>query len=109
MGWLIRRGLCARRGRPEAFGEGERGRYRALAATGPRAEHVVAFSRGEQVITVVPRLGLRLQGRWEDTALELPPGRWRNDLTGETVSGRARLAELLARFPVALLLLDRES
>ncbi|HEY7512560.1 MAG TPA: malto-oligosyltrehalose synthase, partial [Vicinamibacteria bacterium] len=106
--WLIRRALCARRGRPEAFGEGERGRYRALAATGPRAEHVVAFSRGEQVITVVPRLGLRLQGRWEDTALELPTGRWRNDLTGETVSGRARLAELLARFPVALLLLDRE-
>ena len=107
--WLIQRALRARRSRPKAFGAGEPARYRALGATGARAAHVVAYGRGEEVVTVVPRLLLRLQGRWEDTALTLPPGRWRNQLTGESVSGRVGVAELLARFPVALLLLDQGS
>jgi (1->4)-alpha-D-glucan 1-alpha-D-glucosylmutase len=36
--------------------------------------------------------------------LELPAGSWRNELTGEeVVGGERQLAELLARFPVALL------
>jgi (1->4)-alpha-D-glucan 1-alpha-D-glucosylmutase len=104
--WLIRSALCARRRRPEAFGAGEAARYRPLTAAGARAEHVVAFARGDQVVTVVPRLCLKLQGAWEDTALALPPGRWVSALTGDTSDGRVRLAELLARFPVALLLLD---
>ena len=34
----------------------------------------------------------------------MPPGRWRNELTGDAVSaGPVRLADLLRRFPVALL------
>jgi (1->4)-alpha-D-glucan 1-alpha-D-glucosylmutase len=102
--WLIRRALCARRGRPEAFGAGEAARYRPLAATGARAQHVVAFARGSEVVAVVPRLVGGLGGGWEDTSLELPPGRWRNELTGEDVAGRVPMAELVARFPVALLL-----
>jgi (1->4)-alpha-D-glucan 1-alpha-D-glucosylmutase len=53
---------------------------------------------------VVPRLVVRLGGDWKDTAVELPPGRWRNELTGEDVDGGSRsVADLLARFPVALL------
>jgi (1->4)-alpha-D-glucan 1-alpha-D-glucosylmutase len=99
--WLIRRALAVRGERPAAFGEGEPAR--PLLASGARADHVVAFSRGEQVVTVAPRLVLRLQGRWEDTVLELPPGRWRNALGGGGWQGRAALAELLSRFPVALL------
>jgi (1->4)-alpha-D-glucan 1-alpha-D-glucosylmutase len=104
--WLIRRALCARRSRAQAFGRGEPGRYRALRAEGARADRVVAFSRGGQAITVVPRLVLRLKDRWEDTALALPPGRWRNELTGEMRQGRVPVAELLSQFPVALLLLQ---
>jgi (1->4)-alpha-D-glucan 1-alpha-D-glucosylmutase len=33
----------------------------------------------------------------------LPPGSWRNRLTGAAVSGRVLLDDLLASFPVALL------
>jgi maltooligosyltrehalose synthase len=34
----------------------------------------------------------------------VPPGHWRNALTGEAVGGgRALVADLLKRFPVALL------
>jgi (1->4)-alpha-D-glucan 1-alpha-D-glucosylmutase len=107
--WLIRRALCARQSRPAAFGGGEAGRYRPLVATGARAEHAVAFQRGRDVVAVVPRLVLGLREDWEDTALALPPGRWRNALTGDDASGRVPLSELLGRFPVALLLLDRET
>jgi (1->4)-alpha-D-glucan 1-alpha-D-glucosylmutase len=65
----------------------------------------MALGRGEDVIAVVPRLVLTLAAAgWEDTTLELPPGRWANLLDGAALSGRVKLAELLARFPVALLL-----
>jgi len=47
-----------------------------------------------------------LQGDWADTVLELPERRWENILTGEDVSGGAvGLREMLARFPVGLLVL----
>ncbi|HEX2642467.1 MAG TPA: malto-oligosyltrehalose synthase, partial [Thermoanaerobaculia bacterium] len=100
--WITHRGLRLRRRRPEAFGP-DAG-YRPLPATGEKAGHVVAFSRGDEVVTVVPRLVLGLQEDWRDTTLELPPGRWRDELTGEEAEGGSRrLADLLARFPVALL------
>ena len=98
---VIRRALQVRRLHPECFGA--EGAYRPLAADGERAEHVVAFARGEGVVTVVPRLVLGLAGRWGDTVLELPPGRWANAFTGEEASGAVRLDEALRRFPVALL------
>jgi (1->4)-alpha-D-glucan 1-alpha-D-glucosylmutase len=107
--WLTRRALCARRSRSRAFGEGEPARYRPLAATGSRSDYVLAFQRGVEVVTVVPRLVLGLAGEWEDTTLALPPGRWRNDLTAEVVQGAVRLSELLGRFPVALLLLEPDA
>jgi (1->4)-alpha-D-glucan 1-alpha-D-glucosylmutase len=60
--------------------------------------------RGGAVAAIVPRLPLRLRGDWRGTTLELPPGSWRNELTGEEVAGGLRtLSGLLARFPVALL------
>jgi (1->4)-alpha-D-glucan 1-alpha-D-glucosylmutase len=99
--WLIRQTLHLRRRRPELFGP--EGSYRPLAVTGERWGHVVAFARGDGVVTVVPRLVMRLEKRWLDTALELPAGRWRNELTGQIVQGVVRLDDLLARFPVALL------
>jgi len=69
------------------------GDYRPLAVEGPAAEHVVAFTRGERVCVVVPRLPIRLErdGGWRGTTVDLP-GR-----------GLVLVEELLAEFPVALL------
>ncbi|HZF09669.1 MAG TPA: malto-oligosyltrehalose synthase [Thermoanaerobaculia bacterium] len=100
--WLIRQALHLRRRRPELFGRDAT--YRPLPVRGPRSDHAVALTRGEAVVAVVPRLVMRLGGDWEGTAVELPPGRFVDELTGEAVAGGWRpIAELLARFPVALL------
>jgi (1->4)-alpha-D-glucan 1-alpha-D-glucosylmutase len=70
---------------------------------------VVAFARGEEMVTVVPRLVLGLGGRWEETTLTFPAGRWHNVLTSDTVDGgEVRLAALLGRAPVALLAKEGE-
>ena len=99
---VIREALRLRRERPAAFGSD--GAYRPLYATGARSEHVVAFARGSDVVTVVPRWLVRLDGDWADTALELPAGRWRNVLAGtELDGGTVEAAHLFAAFPVALL------
>jgi (1->4)-alpha-D-glucan 1-alpha-D-glucosylmutase len=103
--WVIRQALHLRRGHPEPFGV--KGEYTPLPATGERAKHVVAFLRGDAVATIVPRLVVRLAGDFGDTALTLPGGRWRNELTGDWFDGGAiTVARLLARFPVALLSRD---
>ncbi|HEX6902404.1 MAG TPA: malto-oligosyltrehalose synthase [Thermoanaerobaculia bacterium] len=100
--WVLRQGLHLRRRRPELFGP--EADYQPLQAAGPRADHAVAFARGGGVAVVVPRLVIRLGGDWEGTTVDLPPGRWRDELTGEEVEGgRRSAAGLLARFPVALL------
>jgi (1->4)-alpha-D-glucan 1-alpha-D-glucosylmutase len=45
-----------------------------------------------------------LGGSWGDTAVELPSGWWRNWLTGDTFAGGVvQLADVMRRFPVALL------
>jgi (1->4)-alpha-D-glucan 1-alpha-D-glucosylmutase len=105
--WLIRQALHLRRRHPELFARGST--YRPLPVRGARAAHAVAFARGEGVVTIVPRLVLRLGGDWGDTVLELPAGRWSNELTGEEVEGGERcLQGLLGRFPAALLHLRSE-
>ena len=56
------------------------------------------------MVVILPRLVLGLAGDWAGTVLELPVGRWRDELTGEErEGGAARLSDLLGRFPVALL------
>ncbi|CAA9311355.1 MAG: GH13_26 / GH13 / GH13_20 / GH13_36 / GH13_30 [uncultured Friedmanniella sp.] len=97
--WVTRQALHARRDRPELFGG-----YTALHATGPAADHLVAFDRGGAV-TLATRLpvGLAAAGGWLDTELELP-GRYRDALTGRELAGRLKVAEVLDRYPVALLL-----
>ncbi len=100
--WLIHQGLRLRRRNPEPFGP--HGDYEPLRTAGPREDTVVAFTRRGEVAVVVPRLPLRLKGDWQGTTVELPAGAWRNELTGEEAEGGERqAAELLARFPVALL------
>lgn len=100
--WTVRQALHLRRSRPELFGS--RGSYRPLTARGPKADHVVAFVRGQGAITVVPRLLLGLGGDWQETVVDLPDGSWRNVLTAEDgLTGQILLRDLLARFPVGLL------
>ncbi|NUS87735.1 MAG: hypothetical protein HOY75_34770, partial [Streptomyces sp.] len=57
-------------------------------------------------VTAVTRLSRRLAeaGGWRGTALALPPGCWRDLLTGRTVEGASPLSDLFDRFPVALLI-----
>ena len=48
-----------------------------------------------------------LAGKWGDTSLEIPPGTWKNSLTGERIeAGAASVESLLRDFPVALLARD---
>nr|BFD90420.1 malto-oligosyltrehalose synthase [Kitasatospora sp. Xyl93] len=83
------------------------GPYRPLPAAGPAADHLLAFARGEDVVTAVTRLpyGLERAGGWRDTALELPAGGpWTDELTGRSLpAGAVPVAELLTALPVALL------
>lgn len=107
--WLTHRTLALRRRRPASFGAGAAGAYRRLAAEGAAADHVLAFVRGvgaAAVVAVVPRLVLGLDSDWLGTRLPLPAGRWRDELTGATLGGTVPIAELLGRFPVALLAAD---
>lgn len=103
---LVSRALRLRRDRPELFT-----RYRPLDAVGTASDHVVAFDRGG-AIAVVTRLpvGLERSGGWRDTVVLLPSaganeaGPWRDELTGAVLApGAVPLAELLSRYPVALL------
>lgn len=100
--WLVRQALAVRREIPEAFAAG--GGYHPLWATGSRAQHAIAYQRGERVIALGTRLPMKLAGDWQGTFLELPPGSWR-DVLGETDhdGGTTPLEALLARLPVALL------
>ena len=101
---LVSKTLELRRDLPEAFGGDSS--YEPLPVTGPAASHALGFTRWGVVATVVPRLTLRLES-WGDTAVALPGGMWRNQLTGErTPGGEVAVADLLCRFPVALLRLE---
>lgn len=99
--WVIRQALWLRKRCPERF---ESAGYQPLAVQGTKAGHVVAFIRGNSVVTVCPRLIMTLAGKWEDTSLTLPQGDWLNELTGEQLrGGNLMLHDLLNLFPVALL------
>lgn len=100
--WTVFHGLHIRRDFPESFGP--RGEYVPVEVTGSKSEHVIAYLRGRNVATVVPRLPFRLGGDWGDTEIRLPSGQWLNRLSGSGVEGgEVRVSALLAGFPVALL------
>ncbi|MDT8379352.1 MAG: malto-oligosyltrehalose synthase [Desulfotignum sp.] len=101
--WVIRQALHLRGTHPKLFGP--RADYCPLYAAGRKADHLVAFSREQTVITLVPRLVMGLNNDWDDTIVELPQGKWHNVLTGDTSDGGpVRLQEMLRRFPVGLLM-----
>jgi (1->4)-alpha-D-glucan 1-alpha-D-glucosylmutase len=96
--WVTSRTLRLRRSNPDAFAG-----YAPLAAQGSAADHLVAYDRGG-VIALATRLpvGLARSGGWGDTVLALPAP-VRDELTGATFSGEVRVADVLATYPVALL------
>ncbi|MEV7022614.1 malto-oligosyltrehalose synthase [Kitasatospora sp. NPDC093558] len=83
------------------------GPYRPLPATDLASDHLLAFARGDDLITAVTRLpyGLAHSGGWRDTFLDLPAGGpWTDALTHRThPAGPVPAADLLATYPVALL------
>jgi (1->4)-alpha-D-glucan 1-alpha-D-glucosylmutase len=93
--------LHLRRDRPSLFTV-----HRPVAASGSGASHVVAFDRGGAV-TVATRLpiGLARAGGWGDTLLHPVPLDRVDVITGRRYPGSRGipLAELLATYPVALL------
>jgi (1->4)-alpha-D-glucan 1-alpha-D-glucosylmutase len=109
--FLIAELLRFRARHPGLFAQGD---YEALNPTGERADHVCAFKRERQdalLIVAVPRLPATLRsavGRWRDTALPLPDGRYRDLLSCRSMSGGGpqRADELFGDFPVAVLTRD---
>jgi (1->4)-alpha-D-glucan 1-alpha-D-glucosylmutase len=100
--WTIHRALELRRERPESFGAAAA--YTPLPVVGPKADHGIAYLRGDDVATIAPRLVASLGGEWQQTVVELPRGRWMNRLTGAMVAGgELAMEEALKDFPVALL------
>jgi (1->4)-alpha-D-glucan 1-alpha-D-glucosylmutase len=117
--FAVSRCLRLRRERPDVFVEGS---YLPLQVHGPAAAHAVAIARraGERwALAIVPRLTLRLAGPgrapigeriWAETVAMLPrgaPRTWVDAFTARSVGPDARgalaLGQVLAPFPVALL------
>jgi (1->4)-alpha-D-glucan 1-alpha-D-glucosylmutase len=105
--WLIHQASQLRREQPQWFDE--RSSYSPLSTDGAKSMHVIAFLRADSVAAIAPRWNVRLGGGFGSTMVELPGGNWRNQISGEAVSGgRVRVQSLLQRFPVALLVKDSE-
>ena len=112
---VIRKGLEIRKRHPGLFYGGS---YTPLYASAGREQNVVAFalrSVGRTLVAVAPRLFARLMATgdiaptgahlWGEARLALPQMEFEDVLTGRRHRGGATpLAELLAEFPVALLL-----
>lgn len=94
------RALRLRRERPELFR-----RHAKVEAFGAAAAHVLAFDRGGAV-TVATRLPVQLaRTGWGDTSVMLAGHAWQDALTGAIFDGGlVPVAELLSRYPVALLI-----
>jgi len=101
--FVTARSLATRARHAETF---QRGAYRPIDTGTPNA---IAFTRGENILVVLPRLTMRLVKPprlpigevWGDRALPLE-GRWRNVFTDEVIDDLA-LRNVFASFPVAIL------
>ncbi|HEY1808373.1 MAG TPA: malto-oligosyltrehalose synthase [Acidobacteriaceae bacterium] len=114
--WTVHRALALRNRMAEVF---QRGEYVPVEATNGLAEHVIAFTRGGQVLAAVPRFActlmggkarLPLDGAWAHAELIVPEmagAELENVFTGSVAhvdeAGRLPLRAVFAEFPVALL------
>ena len=100
--WLVQRALKLRKEHRDWFGP--EADYKPLQIAGQKGGHAIAFVRGANVVAVAPLYSMNLGNSWGDTSVPLPAGSWRNELTGEAVTGgHVNLDTLLKNFPVALL------
>ena len=98
---IVAAALRLRRDRPASFTDGG---YTPVGAEGPAADHLVAFLRGDDVLTAVSRHTVLLsETGWGDTTVALPDGQWTDRISGARFSGRVLAVELFAELPVALL------
>jgi (1->4)-alpha-D-glucan 1-alpha-D-glucosylmutase len=97
--WITAKALKLRRDHTELFST-----YQPVVGTGDAANHLIAFDRGG-AITVATRLpeGLRREGGWRDTTIDLAAGEYVDLLTGRASGGRTPASDVLAVYPVALL------
>lgn len=102
------------------------GTYVAAEVTGPGADHVIAYTRQHEGITMlvaVPRLlsgiaadsGVMDPSMWAGTSIALPEGisggTWRDLLSGEAISADSEELQLeapFARMPVSVLVHEQE-
>jgi (1->4)-alpha-D-glucan 1-alpha-D-glucosylmutase len=99
--WVVHKALLLRKEHPDWFGPAAE--YASLSVEGMERERVIAYRRGERVLTVVPRWSHEAKA-WRETAVDVPEGPWKNRLTCAVVEGgRVLVGELLKDFPVALL------
>ncbi|EHK81292.1 malto-oligosyltrehalose synthase [Rhodococcus pyridinivorans] len=107
---IVRTALRLRRERPASFVGGA---YVPVLATGPAAEHLLAFGRGPapddlDVLAVASLRTVALsRSGWKDTTVDLPDGDWSDALTRRSFTGRVRVADLLDSQPVAALVRAR--
>jgi len=104
--WTIHRALQARAQHPEFFSE--LAGYQPITAKGTECERVIAYLRGDSVMTIVPRWCYGVAD-WTDTSIEIPQGQWKNHMDDTQFSGGLVKVETLWRhFPVALLIRVQE-
>ncbi|TXM80604.1 hypothetical protein FV223_29840 [Methylobacterium sp. WL116] len=109
----LKRLLADRAARPAFYAEAD---YRAIEATGPRADNVVAYLRSDasadgDIFVAVPRLvaGLVTDATWSGagfagTTVDLGAGTsWHDIVTGAGYDGSADLAALFSALPYAVL------
>jgi (1->4)-alpha-D-glucan 1-alpha-D-glucosylmutase len=112
---LLARLLADRAAAPAFYAEAD---YQPLRASGAKVRHLLAFRRSlgdESLVIAVPRLMANLvedeapplgSQIWDDTALPLPSGRWRNVLTGSEIASQEEglaLGELFSVLPIGVL------
>ena len=101
--WVVQQALALRNEHPEGFGPDAS--YQPLYAEGADRERVIAYLRGQNVLTVAPRWTLK--GGIFDATLSLPSGVWTDRLSGNTHEGNCSAEALLRDFPVALLVREQ--
>jgi (1->4)-alpha-D-glucan 1-alpha-D-glucosylmutase len=100
--WVLHRALRARRHAPGAFGA--TGGYDPRWAEGPRRDHVVAFARGADFVTIGSRHTARLGNDWDGTFLDVGRGPWVDVFTDRRHTGpKLAVRDVLGPLPVALL------
>ncbi len=99
---VLARLLRLRRDRPAAFAPGSA--YEPLLVDGASPGRALAYLRGDQVAVVVARADSAANA-WQDTAVQLPAGRWRDvlDAGTERWGGGQPLTEVLGSRPAAVL------